>query len=147
MCLLSAQAGEKGWKAHSASPEGSYGLLRKHALVFCTVRICEFFHMDEIGPCTREPAWSRLYCCPGVLPGKWSLKSVPHLSPESTTFGVLKNYLCLLKYLLPLFCQDLGYDPLSKSALRTCLSSRIYSTRISYQSSWGATVELEGCIS
>lgn len=64
MYLLSAQAGEKGWKAHSESPEGSYGLLREHALVLCTVRIRELFHMDKIGPCIREPAWSRLYCCP-----------------------------------------------------------------------------------
>ena len=81
MCLLSAQAGEKGWKTHSA--------------------------------------WSRLYCCLGILPGKWSLKSVPHLSPDFTTCGILKNYLSLLKYLLPLFCQDPGYEPLSKSVLRT----------------------------
>lgn len=139
MCLALPQAVEKIWER----------TLRAQRIVrpcVFTFRICECFlwirlgHVHENVPRANFTA-AQEFCLQMVS------KSLPHLSPDFITCIALKNYQSFLKYLLPLFCQDPDCDPLSKSVLRACLSSRIYSTLIPYQHSWHIAIKLEDCIS
>lgn len=111
VCSLLRLVRRAGRLTLKAQKDRSYGLPRKHVIMFCTFRICECF------------LWMRLGHVHESLPGAICTTDqgfcLEMVSKVSNTSESRLPYLWSCEE-FSLFCRDPGCDPLSKSVLRTC---------------------------